>query len=221
MPLWIWSKYVRTRLHFISLLFPIVTGNWFQSSTYRDSLSHRSLEQLHQAIARENLGEWTDGRLETGRSFARRTWSDSKWCKRVVFFRVDRVQDFVLQALLLLQILTQSNANIQKIVAFENGFERLFEILVSEGGCRGGRHRCESLQLSLLSRLSRCDCARLPIRAVESVEEQSFQSELFPWKFVHPTSGWLFRTEFHRRTTLVWSEDHQCASALTSRFEWK
>ncbi|UJR15619.1 hypothetical protein I4U23_002555 [Adineta vaga] len=38
-------------------------------------------------------------------------------------------------ALLLLQILTQSNANIQKIVSFENGFERLFEILGSEGGC--------------------------------------------------------------------------------------
>ncbi|CAF4370025.1 unnamed protein product, partial [Adineta steineri] len=42
-------------------------------------------------------------------------------------------------ALLLLQILTQSNANIQKIVAFENGFERLFEILHSEGGSEGGR----------------------------------------------------------------------------------
>ena len=42
-----------------------------------------------------------------------------------------------LQALLLLQILTESNANIQKIVAFENGFERLFEILTSEGGCQG------------------------------------------------------------------------------------
>jgi hypothetical protein len=43
------------------------------------------------------------------------------------------------QALLLLQILTRSNANIQKIVAFENGFERLFEILASEGGSDGGK----------------------------------------------------------------------------------
>jgi hypothetical protein len=42
------------------------------------------------------------------------------------------------QALLLLQILTRSNTNIQKIIAFENGFERLFEILVSEGGSDGG-----------------------------------------------------------------------------------
>ncbi|CAF0760234.1 unnamed protein product [Didymodactylos carnosus] len=39
--------------------------------------------------------------------------------------------------LLLLQILTRANANIQKIVAFENGFERLYEILVSEGGSEG------------------------------------------------------------------------------------
>jgi hypothetical protein len=35
--------------------------------------------------------------------------------------------------------LTRSNGNIQKIVAFENGFERLFEILVSEGGSDGGQ----------------------------------------------------------------------------------
>ena len=42
-----------------------------------------------------------------------------------------------IKALLLLQILTRSNTNIQKIVAFENGFERLFEILVSEGGSDG------------------------------------------------------------------------------------
>ena len=141
---WIWSKYEPKMLDFRSLIVPLVIGNWFQSSTYCNSFSHRSLDQLHQTVARENLGKWADGRLETGRSFARRTRSDSKRCKRVVFFRVGRVQECVLQALLLLQILTQSNANIQKIVAFENGFERLFEILVSEGGCRGGKHRWDS-----------------------------------------------------------------------------
>ncbi|CAF1398635.1 unnamed protein product [Adineta steineri] len=55
-------------------------------------------------------------------------------------------------ALLLLQILTQSNANIQKIVAFENGFERLFEILVSEGGSDGvvTVEDCLSVLLNLL-----------------------------------------------------------------------
>ncbi|CAF0981051.1 unnamed protein product [Adineta ricciae] len=55
-------------------------------------------------------------------------------------------------ALLLLQILTRSNANIQKIVAFENGFERLFEILVSEGGSDGvvTVEDCLSVLLNLL-----------------------------------------------------------------------
>ncbi|CAF0903996.1 unnamed protein product [Adineta ricciae] len=55
-------------------------------------------------------------------------------------------------ALLLLQILTQSNANIQKIVSFENGFERLFEILSSEGGCEGGVivQDCLTVLLNLL-----------------------------------------------------------------------
>ncbi|CAF4527141.1 unnamed protein product [Rotaria sp. Silwood1] len=55
-------------------------------------------------------------------------------------------------SLLLLQILTRSNANIQKIVAFENGFERLFEILISEGGSDGGVivEDCLSVLLNLL-----------------------------------------------------------------------
>ncbi|UJR31047.1 hypothetical protein I4U23_018557 [Adineta vaga] len=55
-------------------------------------------------------------------------------------------------AILLLQILTRSNANIQKIVAFENGFERLFEILVSEGGSDGvvTVEDCLSVLLNLL-----------------------------------------------------------------------
>ncbi|CAF2753566.1 unnamed protein product [Rotaria sp. Silwood2] len=55
-------------------------------------------------------------------------------------------------ALLLLQMLTRSNTNIQKIVAFENGFERLFEILVSEGGSDGvvTVEDCLSVLLNLL-----------------------------------------------------------------------
>ncbi|CAM4770282.1 unnamed protein product [Rotaria magnacalcarata] len=55
-------------------------------------------------------------------------------------------------ALLLLQILTRYNTNIQKIVAFENGFERLFEILASEGGSDGlvTVEDCLSVLLNLL-----------------------------------------------------------------------
>ena len=43
----------------------------------------------------------------------------------------------ILQGLLLLTQLTKGNTNIQKIVAFENAFERLLQI-VSEEGCSDG-----------------------------------------------------------------------------------
>ena len=43
-------------------------------------------------------------------------------------------------ALLLLVHLTRSNANIQKIVAFENAFDRLLEIVAEEGFSDGGIH---------------------------------------------------------------------------------
>lgn len=45
---------------------------------------------------------------------------------------------FLVQALLLLSHLTKSNANIQKIVAFENAFDRLLDIIVDEGCSDGG-----------------------------------------------------------------------------------
>lgn len=44
-----------------------------------------------------------------------------------------------LQGLLLLQQLTKSNAAIQKIVAFENAFERLLDIITEEGSSDGGK----------------------------------------------------------------------------------
>jgi len=44
------------------------------------------------------------------------------------------------QGLLLLIQLTRSNTNIQKIVAFENAFERLFDIIRDEGNCDGGQN---------------------------------------------------------------------------------
>ncbi|CAG8703134.1 2880_t:CDS:10, partial [Dentiscutata erythropus] len=65
--------------------------------------------------------------------------------------RPDRVQDCILTApmgisrlmdllenLLLLIALTENNADIQKIVAFENAFERLLEIIAEEDGLSGG-----------------------------------------------------------------------------------
>lgn len=41
--------------------------------------------------------------------------------------------------MLLLQQLTKSNAAIQKIVAFENAFERLLDIITEEGSSDGGK----------------------------------------------------------------------------------
>lgn len=43
-------------------------------------------------------------------------------------------------ALLLLVYLTKSNANIQKIVAFENAFDRILDIISSEGFSDGGNY---------------------------------------------------------------------------------
>ncbi|XP_063916288.1 general vesicular transport factor p115 [Zophobas morio] len=55
-------------------------------------------------------------------------------------------------ALLLLINLTKSNANIQKIVAFENAFDRLFDVIKEEGFTDGGIvvEDCMLLMLNLL-----------------------------------------------------------------------
>lgn len=55
-------------------------------------------------------------------------------------------------ALLLLIQLTKGNTNIQKIVAFENAFDKLFEIINNEGGADGGIvvEDCLILLLNLL-----------------------------------------------------------------------
>ncbi len=54
---------------------------------------------------------------------------------------------FIFQGLLLLIQLTKGNANIQKIVVFENAFEKLLEIVGDEGMSDGGK-------LSLIQTLS-------------------------------------------------------------------
>jgi hypothetical protein len=58
----------------------------------------------------------------------------------------------LLQALLLLIQLTKGNANIQKIVAFENAFDRLFDVISEEGYSDGGIvvEDCLLLMLNLL-----------------------------------------------------------------------
>ncbi|XP_057339346.1 general vesicular transport factor p115 [Microplitis mediator] len=55
-------------------------------------------------------------------------------------------------ALLLLIQLTKGNGNIQKIVAFENAFDRIFDVINQEGGAEGGIvvEDCLLLMLNLL-----------------------------------------------------------------------
>jgi len=53
----------------------------------------------------------------------------------------------VLEGLLLLISLTESNADLQKIVAFENAFERLLAIIADEGAISGGIIVQDCLQL--------------------------------------------------------------------------
>lgn len=58
----------------------------------------------------------------------------------------------VTQVLLLLIQLTKGNANIQKIVAFENAFDRIFDVIEQEGNADGGIvvEDCLLLMLNLL-----------------------------------------------------------------------
>ncbi|XP_011311761.1 general vesicular transport factor p115 [Fopius arisanus] len=55
-------------------------------------------------------------------------------------------------ALLLLIQITKGNANIQKIVAFENAFDRIFDVITQEGGVEGGIvvEDCLLLMLNLI-----------------------------------------------------------------------
>ena len=46
---------------------------------------------------------------------------------------------------MLLNQLTKGNANIQKIVAFENAFERILDIIVEEGSSDGGQELQKNL----------------------------------------------------------------------------
>lgn len=60
--------------------------------------------------------------------------------------------DILFQSVLLLTLLTKSNANIQKILAFENAFDRLFDVIQEEGSVDGGIvvQDCLNFMLTLL-----------------------------------------------------------------------
>ena len=59
-------------------------------------------------------------------------------------------RDFVRNEVLLLLIqLTKSNANIQNIIAYERGFDQLFQVIRNEGYSDGGIVVDDSLQLML------------------------------------------------------------------------
>ena len=74
------------------------------------------------------------------------------------FYTMIKLQNLYLssQGLLLLTQLTKGNANIQKIVAFENAFDRLLEIITEEGASDGGIvvEDCLLLLLNLLKKNS-------------------------------------------------------------------
>lgn len=54
------------------------------------------------------------------------------------YFKSSSKVNTFFQTLLLLIQLTKGNANIQKIVAFENAFDRLFDVIHDEGWSDGG-----------------------------------------------------------------------------------
>lgn len=56
----------------------------------------------------------------------------------------------LVKGVLLLQQLTKSNAAIQKIVAFENAFERLLDIITEEGNSDGGTQKSKTFFHSLV-----------------------------------------------------------------------
>jgi hypothetical protein len=66
---------------------------------------------------------------------------------RLIDLLDDRREIIRNEGLLLLIKLTSTNADIQKIVAFENAFERLFSIIIEEGSVEGGIIVQDCLQL--------------------------------------------------------------------------
>ncbi|XP_076003966.1 general vesicular transport factor p115 isoform X4 [Genypterus blacodes] len=101
--------------------------------------------------------------------------------------------------LLLLQQLTKSNAAIQKIVAFENAFERLLDIIMEEGSSDGGIvvEDCLLLLLNLLKNNSSNQ---------NFFKEGSYIQKMKPWFEVgDDNSGWSAQkvTNLHLMLQLV------------------
>uniref|UniRef100_A0A8C2WJU6 General vesicular transport factor p115 n=1 Tax=Cyclopterus lumpus TaxID=8103 RepID=A0A8C2WJU6_CYCLU len=101
--------------------------------------------------------------------------------------------------LLLLQQLTKSNAAIQKIVAFENAFERLLDIITEEGSSDGGIvvEDCLLLLLNLLKNNSSNQ---------NFFKEGSYIQRMKPWfEIGDDNSGWSAQkvTNLHLMLQLV------------------
>lgn len=94
-------------------------------------------------------------------------------------------RDFVRnEALLLLIQLTKSNANIQNIIAYERGFDQLFQVVRSEGYSDGGIVVDDSLQL-MLNLLKRNASNQTVFR--EGNPSNSFQFEFYFKKSIATT----------------------------------
>jgi hypothetical protein len=76
--------------------------------------------------------------IRNGKSSAK----DQKYIHAIAYTHIVEIE-----ALLLLIVLTDANADIQKIVAFENAFDRLLAIITQEGGIQGGIVSQDCLQL--------------------------------------------------------------------------
>uniref|UniRef100_A0A672M855 General vesicular transport factor p115 n=1 Tax=Sinocyclocheilus grahami TaxID=75366 RepID=A0A672M855_SINGR len=138
-----------------------------------------------------------------------RTWSCLS-CPEVLQIwwpRVSRLMDLLADSrevirndgLLLLQQLTKGNTAIQKIVAFENAFERLLEIITEEGSSDGGIvvEDCLLLLLNLLKNNSSNQ---------NFFKEGSYVQKMKPWFEVgDDNSGWSAQkvTNLHLMLQLV------------------
>lgn len=124
-----------------------------------------------------------------------------------LYFR--KICFYTQQGLLLLQQLTKSNAAIQKIVAFENAFERLLDIITEEGSSDGGKrsfgfqfHRYllvfECRWLALCAGIVVEDCLLLLLNLLKNnssnqnfFKEGSYIQRMKPWFEVgDDNSGW-------------------------------
>ena len=59
-------------------------------------------------------------------------------CKKVRVIDYGQLTGICLEAISMVQLLISQNSDIQKVLAFEGAFEKLFNIVTQEGGIEGG-----------------------------------------------------------------------------------